>query len=757
MKKTIAAGISLFALCAAAPALAAPVGPTSYTPGYSAGWWAQIGLTTAIETDAGGGKGITIALIDTGVVANNPELAGRVSTASSCAAVTFACSSGVYDDNGHGTATAAIAAGQAGTYSPYAMSGVAPAATILSEKVLGAAGSGTDLDVANGIIRAANGGATVISLSLTYIPTTAVINAINYATAKGAVIVWAGGNSSQALNGGASTVGLTATSLSHLVFVGSVNSADKLSTFSNTPGTAKAGGTTPYASLWLMAPGENIVAPGVQYGSTAYAYWTGTSMSTPEVAGAVALLDATWPVLVRNGTTTQVLFRSATDLGVAGVDSSYGNGLLNLTRAFQPIGTLTVTELNGQSAPITSLSYTTVTGGALGSLTSVKAALANYTAFDTFQRNFFVNLSGLLTTKTATGATAIGAITPPVASSTAHLMSGGELTVAASDMDFAENQAAQVDALRIAQRTIGQRDPSMLYVAFTSARGDVVAAGHGVSSTLSFAGALWGPAGATAFQSNQLGVSASLTGMAQGGDFAAAGVVLPLGARLALSLSASPLATSWNGAPDMALPQATAMAAGLSGKLGDHFSAGLTVSNLDQRNGLLGTTYNSQGAINLGASHRSTGLGLSAAYALGGGRSLMIDTMVTRSSGADATSGLVSGVSSVTARAYGVSLVQASAWRDGDLLSLSVRKPLRVVAGEAALATTSVDALGYPTTTVTPISLKPNGDETDLSLAYASPARAGFKFNVGLDYRSDAENTRGLNDVAVRFALDRRF
>ena len=234
-------------------------------------------------------------------------------------------------------------------------------------------------------------------------------------------------------------------------------------------------------------------------------------------------------------------------------------------------------------------------------------------------------------------------------------------------------------------------------------------------------------------------------------------MVLPHGARVALSLTASPLAEGWNGAPDTALPQATAMTAGLSGRITGHWTAGFTVSALDQRNGLLGTSYNSQGAINLGDSHRSTGFGLSAAYALGGGRSLMIDTLVTRSSGAAASSGLISRVTALTARAYGVSLVQADAWRTGDLFSLSVRKPLRVVAGSAALTTTSVDGQGYATTTATPLSLKPSGDETDLSLAYASPAGAGFKFNVGVDYRNQAENTRGLNDLAVRFALDRRF
>jgi subtilisin family serine protease len=752
MRKTMACGASLFALFCAAPAMA-----QSLQPGYSASWWAQINLTPAIETDSAGGKGITLALVDTGVVATNPEFGARVSSASSCAAVTFACSHGDLDDNGHGTATAAIAAGSTGTYSPYAMSGVAPMATILSEKVLNASGSGYDADVANGIIKAANGGAQVISLSLTYTPTAAIVNAINYAAAKGATIVYAGGNSSQAINGGANTVGLTATALSHLIFVGSVNSANKLSSFSNTPGTGRAGASTTYASLWLMAPGENIVAPGVQYGSTAYAYWTGTSMAAPMVAGAVALLDATWPVLVRNGTTAQVLFDSATGLGTPGVNSTYGNGLLNIGRAFQPIGPLTVIELNGQSVPVSSLTYATVTGGALGSLPAVKAQLADYTTFDSFQRNFIANLSGLLATKSATGATAIGAISPPVASSTAHFAGGGELVVAASDMDAAGVEAERVGALRLADRAIGLRDPAMLYVSFTDARGDVAAMGRGGSSTLSFASALYGPNSAAAFQSNTLDVSSALTRLAQGGDFAAAGVELPGGARLALSITSTPMATDWNGVPNQTLPQASALSAGVSARLGPHWTAGATYSALDQKNGLLGTTYASQGLIGLGASHHSQGVAVSSAYALGGGRSLMVDAAITRSNGAEPNAGFVGGVSAVTARAYGVSLVQSDAWQAGDQFSLALRKPLRVISGEVRLAVTGVDANGDPVTTLTPLSLRPDGDETDLSLAYATPVKAGFRLSAGVDYRNQAENVRDLNDVAMRLALQRRF
>ena len=202
MRKIMVRTAALMGALWSAPAMAQTV-----SAGYSSGWWSQIGLTNSIETTAAGGAGVTIGIVDTGVIANNAELNGRVSSASSCAAVSFGCS-GFADNNGHGTAVAAIAAGS--TASGGIMSGVAAKATILAEKVLAANGSGYDTDVANGIVKAANGGAQIINLSLTYIPSSTVISAINYAASKGAIIVFAGGNASGALNGGANTGGLTA-------------------------------------------------------------------------------------------------------------------------------------------------------------------------------------------------------------------------------------------------------------------------------------------------------------------------------------------------------------------------------------------------------------------------------------------------------------------------------------------------------------------------------------------------------------------
>src|SRR5580658_406063 len=199
---------------------------------YSTAWQKQISETAIVQTSADGGAGITVGVVDTGIDASDPEVAGHVSPLSSCAAVTFKCSNGDADNNSHGTAVASILGGTFSSTAPISMSGVAPNVTIVAEKVLNASGSGYDTDVANGIIKATQAGAKVINLSLTYIPTAAVISAVNYAASAGVTIVWAGGNSSAALNGGANTLGFSSAVASHLIFAGSVSSTDKLSTFS---------------------------------------------------------------------------------------------------------------------------------------------------------------------------------------------------------------------------------------------------------------------------------------------------------------------------------------------------------------------------------------------------------------------------------------------------------------------------------------------------------------------------------------------
>jgi hypothetical protein len=741
---------------------AAPVMAQSFNPGYSAPWWAQVNLTPTLEQNANGGAGAAIGFVDTGVVASNAEIVGRVSR-SACAAVTFRCSSGFTDDNGHGTATASIAAGNMGHSG--IMTGVASRATIIAEKVLNASGSGYDVDVANGIVKATQAGASVINLSLTYLPTSSVISAINYAAANGVYVVFAGGNSAAPLNGGAPSNGFSATALKYLVFAGSVNSSNQLSSFSNTPGTGSATTGTgsisnSYASLWLMAPGESIVAPGIMYGRNAYAYWTGTSMAAPMVSGAIALLETTWPVLRKNGEAAQILFQSATDLGAQGVDSTYGNGLLNIGQAFQPSGALTVTQANGKTVAVNSLSSSLLSGGALGSLSRISGQLANYTAFDAYQRNFTVNLSGLIGTRPSTSASvAAAAQAPVVTGTTTHFADGGALSLTRADDPNLFSFASPGRLGLVAQNNSGTgAQPAGWAFQLTQPGGSVIAAGSGLPGSASFADTLWGPGSRAAEESRTLGVSNSLLSLADGGTFTGFGTQLNPHTRIAFSAvetqaaagglgSGATLSNSLMGGNTWTQPVATGFGIGIASELDQGWTGGVTLNYLHERNGLLGTTYADGGGVGLGGNHSSVSLGFSTGYEFGPDTGLLFDFSLARSDGGSVADGLVTGVSSTLSRAYGVAFVEQNAFTSGDHLSIGIRRPLTVIAGSANVATTSVDDQGNAVTSTTRVGLAPSSRETDLLLSYGMPWRYGINFSANLTVRRDADNIAGNKDA----------
>ena len=81
--------------------------------------------------------------------------------------------------------------------------------------------------------------------------------------------------------------------------------------------------------------------------------------------------------------------------------------------------------------------------------------------------------------------------------------------------------------------------------------------------------------------------------------------------------------------------------------------------------------------------------------------------------------GLVTGVTPLLGRSYSAALVEKSVFSDGDHLTLSVTKPLRVFAGSFGIATTTVDSQGYGHTGVTRLAISPSGDETDVAVGYA--------------------------------------
>jgi len=264
--------------------------------------------------NSGSGTGVKIAIIDTGVQKDHPDLVANLSTG-----YDFVNNdSDANDDNGHGTHVAGIATAtlnQAGTV------GVSNTSKIIPVKVLNAQGYGYLSDVAKGIYYAADNGARVINLSLGAPTDSSLLkDAVNYATKKGVLVVAAAGNDSGAPCS-------YPASYSNVICVMATDSRNMLASFSNIGGELSAPGVYNYSTY---------------LGST-YRYLSGTSMATPHVAGASALLFSICPTCT-SSEITQLLESTAIDLGEPGKDILFGYGLIDLTSA--------VLQLQPQEEPV---------------------------------------------------------------------------------------------------------------------------------------------------------------------------------------------------------------------------------------------------------------------------------------------------------------------------------------------------------------------------------------------------------------------
>lgn len=253
-----------------------------------------------------GASGVTIAVIDSGVLASHPDLAGKV-----LAGFDFHNSdTDPTDDNGHGSAVAGLAAAASNNLT--GMAGVAWDNPVLPVKVLGADGSGSYSAISNAITWAADRGARVINLSLGGTSSSRTLQqAVDYAWSRNAVVIAAAGN-----NG--NSVPLYPAACANVVAVSATNSSDLRPSWSN------------FGSyVDLAAPGENVLT---LQGGASYASWSGTSFSSPIASGVAALMISANPAL-SNQEAVDLLLRNADDIGSAGYDTSFGYGRVNAYRA----------------------------------------------------------------------------------------------------------------------------------------------------------------------------------------------------------------------------------------------------------------------------------------------------------------------------------------------------------------------------------------------------------------------------------------
>ncbi|MFD3451731.1 S8 family serine peptidase [Streptomyces sp. NPDC058691] len=292
----------------------------------------QIGAPTAWAAGYDG-KGIKIAVLDTGVDTHHPDLPAGTKVVD---VKNFSDSGNSDDHYGHGTHVASIAAGT-GAKSGGKYKGVAPGAQIISGKVLDDEGFGDDAGIIKGLEWAAAQGARIVNLSLGGTdtpgvdPIEAAVNKLSAGDKAPLFVIAAGNEGDQA-----STVGSPGSADAALT-VGAVDKSDKLADFSSRgprvgDGAIKPDVTAPGVDITAAAAKGSVIDtdPEVPHPADGYLTISGTSMATPHVTGAAAILAQEHPDWTGQQIKT-VLIGSAEDGGYTPFQQ--GSGRIDVARA----------------------------------------------------------------------------------------------------------------------------------------------------------------------------------------------------------------------------------------------------------------------------------------------------------------------------------------------------------------------------------------------------------------------------------------
>jgi hypothetical protein len=623
------------------------------------------------------------------------------------------------------------------------MFGVAYEAFLLPVKVLDDKGWGTSTSVANGIQWAVNQRNSasvaperkpfVINLSLGggFSSTDPAVPALKNAVNAGMVVAAAAGN-----DGGANPIwparyAKETWANGQIIAVGAVDANNVIARWSN-----RAGDTKDY---YLVAPGVSIYSTYVtqnrktkQY-EESYATLSGTSMATPYVTGAVALIKSGWTWLTAPQITS-ILFDSATDLGAPGIDPIYGRGLLNLEAALAPIGPLTTPTSSGTSVAVTGTSLTGSAATSAALQTAGRAGLLQVAAFDSYGRDFQVDLAPTVRRAASTvNGLAPMLVAVDAAVGQAHVRGGVTLRI-----------TSRSEATRLA---LGQPAPAAGSPGLSDG-GFAISALHADGREMMF--------GLSGMATQAFGLAGELARRGEPQFTAAlgnpyfslapqhmhAGIGLPLsgGLRMKFGLLVSdPRVNGHEAVPQLTGSRQVMSLAEVSGQY-DSALWSMSVGRLQESDSVLGTTQT--GALGFSGNAGTTVAHFGVAFSPAARLKVGAQYTVGYTGGiANRNDSLVSGYTAVRSEAYAVFASLSEPFGRSDSLGITVSRPMRAVSGAMQMVVpVGADENGSPVMAARSISLRPDGRETRADVVYMSPINRHAKWFLGVGVRHQPDH-----------------
>ncbi|MCB1971305.1 MAG: S8 family serine peptidase [Geminicoccaceae bacterium] len=724
---TLSMGALSLSACGGGGATGGSSGLTSYGLGLSllfspstfetveygvSGALAQTNASSAYGVGATG-SGMVVAVIDTGIDTTHAELVSHVHPDST----DIIGGRGALQDVGnHGTPVSGVIAADRNANGMHGMAYNSQIMAIRADSAgscsVGSSGSCTfdQTDLATATDYAVSHNADILNYSLgnALSLNSAFQGSLANAAGSGHVLVFAAGNNGSSSPDYPGAFASSSEAQGRAIVVGSVDASNTISAFSNRAGSSK--------NAYMVAPGENIVSTTSASAGGGYSAYDGTSLAAPSVSGAAALVWQAAPSLSADEVVS-ILLNTATDLGQAGVDSTYGHGLLNLKAALAPQGTLTLSLGNRVDGHELAAADSRMTLPAM--MTGAPELGQSLMLLDAYDRSYSVLLENFVERRSS------------------------PLDIARwidSDHEFDKEERILDGRVAFQARPASERDNGDLALRAQLQPGTMldIAIGRPMD-----AASVTRPLPSAGFAELSQGASMAI------------GHQLGYGFEWRMGFSTAIVDTQRS---DLDGADRTDISSELVHRSASGATARLSLGQLDESDGPFG--MESAGALAFGDGSRTVHGRISIDQPITSDLSLFAEAMLARTTVSSTATGLVRDVGNFRSDGYALGLASRNLLRDADRFAVTLMQPLRPDGLEASLDLPVARTLdGTVIRRRHDVRLSGDGREIDLALDYRLPLHDGrtvLRLGGILRHEADHDPARDLDFVSL-FGLTHRF